>query len=106
MQVRSGATAASGAFILPVVEVRYMSGRLTMRVPRVLAVGGWLGLWACSSAYAANSDLRLVTAVAEQDKEAARALVKQGIDVNLTRADGATALLYAAHWNDVETATV
>ena len=29
--------------------------------------------------------------------------LKQGVDVNAARADGATALLWAAHWDDLET---
>jgi ankyrin repeat protein len=44
----------------------------------------------------------LITAAAEQDKAALRALLKQGADANTTRADGATALLYAAHRDDLE----
>lgn len=53
---------------------------------------------------AENSDLRLVNAVARQDKRTVRALLKEGVDVNVTRADGASALLWAAHWDDLETA--
>ena len=55
-------------------------------------------------ATAANPDLRLVTAVAEQDAQTARALLDEGIDVNASRADGVTALLWAAHWDDLDTA--
>jgi ankyrin repeat protein len=55
-------------------------------------------------ASAAGPDLRLVEAAAQQDKPAVRALLRQGVDVNTARADGATALLYAAHWNDLEMA--
>jgi ankyrin repeat protein len=51
---------------------------------------------------AAEPDRRLVTAAADQDKAALRTLLKQGADVNAARADGATALLWAAHWNDRE----
>jgi ankyrin repeat protein len=61
-------------------------------------------LSAAGPARAAEQDLRLVTAAAEQDGAAIRALLKSGIDVNATRADGATALLWAAHWNDLESA--
>jgi uncharacterized protein len=50
----------------------------------------------------APPDLRLVNAATEQDAAAVRALLREGVDVNARRADGATALLYAAHWNDVE----
>ena len=42
---------------------------------------------------AATPDLRLVTAAAEQDHAAVKALLRQGADVNTARADGATALL-------------
>jgi ankyrin repeat protein len=59
-------------------------------------------LSAASLAWAAGPDLRLITAAAEQDKVALRALIKQGVDVNTTRADGATALLYAAHRDDLD----
>src|SRR5438132_3449598 len=55
-----------------------------------------------SLAFAAATDLRLVNAAAEQDKAAIRALLKQGVDVNAKRADGATALLWAVHFNDGE----
>jgi ankyrin repeat protein len=55
---------------------------------------------------AATPDLRLVNAAAEQDKVAIRALLKQGADVNAARADGVTALLWAAHFNDVETVSL
>ena len=51
-----------------------------------------------------SSDLRLVTAAAQQDAQMVRALLKEGIDVNTARADGATALLWAAHWDDGEAA--
>ena len=55
---------------------------------------------------AAGQDLRLVSAAAEQDLRTVRALVEQGIDVNTARADGATALLWAAHWDDPDAAAV
>ena len=57
-----------------------------------------------SVATASAQDLRLVQAAAEQDRQAVRTLLKQGIDVNARRADGATALLWAAHWDDLEMA--
>ena len=55
-------------------------------------------------ASAAEPDLRLVTAIQEQDGPAVRALLREGVDVNAARADGATALLWAAHWDDLDTA--
>ena len=53
-------------------------------------------------AAAAGPDLRLVNAAAERDMPAMRALVSEGADVNTPRADGATALHWAAHWDDLE----
>ena len=53
---------------------------------------------------AAGQDLRLVDAAAGQDGQAVRALIGAGADVNAPRADGATALLWAAHWNDPDMA--
>jgi ankyrin repeat protein len=50
----------------------------------------------------ASPDLRLVDASAERNTALVRALLKEGIDVNAARADGATALLWAAHWDDRE----
>jgi ankyrin repeat protein len=58
---------------------------------------------AARPAAAAAPDLRLVNAAAAQDKAAIRTLLKQGVDVNAKRADGATALLWAVHFNDRET---
>jgi ankyrin repeat protein len=66
------------------------------------------GLWVISimsgagPAGAADGDVPLVTAAAQQDKAAVRTLIKQGVDVNARRADGATALLWASHWGDLE----
>jgi ankyrin repeat protein len=53
-------------------------------------------------ASAAAPDLRLVNAAADQDKAAIRTLLKQRVDVNARRADGATALLWAVHFNDLD----
>lgn len=61
-----------------------------------------LAVWAAGSGASAGQDLRLVTAAAEQDREAALALLDAGVDVNAARPDGATALLWAAHRNDVD----
>lgn len=60
--------------------------------------------WTMASLVAANGDLRLVDAVERQDKDAVRALLKQHVDVNAPQPDGATALAWAAHWGDLETA--
>ena len=47
---------------------------------------------------------RLAVAMKNQDATAVRALLKQSVDVNATDTDGATALQWAAHWNDLDTA--
>jgi len=68
------------------------------------------GLWVVALlsvsgvAAAADADLRLVQAAADQNREAVRMLLREKVDVNAARADGATALLWAAHWNDLEMA--
>jgi len=72
-----------------------VSGRvLTWVFPLVAAAG---------LATATGQDLRLVRAIAEQDGQAVRALLAEGVDVSTPRADGATALLWAAHWDDLDT---
>jgi ankyrin repeat protein len=53
---------------------------------------------------AAGSDLRLADAVKNKDKEAVRSLLKQHVDVNTPSGDGTTALVWAAHWDELETA--
>jgi len=50
------------------------------------------------------ADSRLIDAARQQDQTAVRALLGQKVDVNARSSDGSTALLWAAHWNDVETA--
>lgn len=52
----------------------------------------------------AVADSELVDAVKSRDKVAARALLAKGADVNSAHADGSTALHWAAHWNDLDTA--
>lgn len=51
----------------------------------------------------AQSDTRVVVAMKHQDATAAKALIKQRADVNAPDVDGATALQWAAHWNDLDT---
>ena len=52
---------------------------------------------------AGAADLPLVTAAAQQDWRQVRTLLAEGADVNQRRADGVTALLWAAHWDHLET---
>ena len=57
-----------------------------------------------AAAAAGTSDERLITAAQHKDVETIRALLKAGVDVNAKRADGVTALHWAAHWDDGATA--
>jgi ankyrin repeat protein len=51
---------------------------------------------------AAQTDVRLVRAVKTQQSASARTLIRQRVDVNAPDVDGATALQWAAHWNNLE----
>ena len=53
---------------------------------------------------AVEADLRLVDAARNRDHRAVEALLTQNGDVNTRGHDGSTALLWAAHWNDLDTA--
>ena len=60
-----------------------------------------IGFVAGSVLSAQASDLRLIDAAARPDAGAVQALLGEGVDVNTARADGVTALLWAAHWDDL-----
>jgi len=66
----------------------------------LLAVTGFAGV----AIAAGTSDLRLPEAARTQDSKSVRSLLSQKADVNARSSDGSTALLWLAHWNDVETA--
>lgn len=66
--------------------------------PLVIAV-----VLTAGGAHGGEADLRLVDAATQQDWQAVRVLLTEGVDVNAPRADGATALLWATHWDDLET---
>ena len=68
--------------------------------------GSWwiVALLSAASLAAASGDPRLVEAVQKNDREVARSLLRQHVDVNAAQADGTTALAWAAHWNDLEMA--
>lgn len=80
--------------------------RATAIMRRATPWGIWVLAWGTTLA-AADRDLRLVNALKQQDRTAARALLNQsGVDVNTPQGDGATALHWAAHWDDLETAAL
>jgi ankyrin repeat protein len=63
-----------------------------------------LALFTVSGFAAEISDSPLVQAARKQDQKAVRTLVSQKADVNARSTDGSTALLWLAHWNDLDTA--
>ena len=73
------------------------------------SVRGFIGCWMSSlllvSSVAIASDLRIVEAAKDGDVHAVSLLVTQ-VDVNTQQPDGATALHWAAHWDDLEMAEV
>ena len=73
----------------------------TMKRRGALALGVVL---AVVTTAAAGDDLRLVEAVKHQNAAATRLLLEQDLDVNTAQAGGVTALHWAAHWNDLDTA--
>ena len=60
-------------------------------------------LAASVSTAGAQADLRLVTALKNQQSTTARVLIRQRVGVNTPDVDGSTPLQWAAHWNDLET---
>jgi ankyrin repeat protein len=60
-------------------------------------------LAASVSTVRAQADLRLVTALKNQQSTTARTLIRQRVNVNTPDVDGSTPLQWAAHWNDLET---
>ncbi len=57
-----------------------------------------------AGAVAATLDTGLADAVKNQDQKMVQTLLSQHADVNARLDDGSTALLWAAHWNDLDTA--
>ena len=70
---------------------------LLLVVAAILALGS-------VEARAQDADLRLIEAVKREDAGAVRRLLDASADVNAARADGATALHWAAYIDDLETA--
>lgn len=72
---------------------------------RITNRGGWcVVLSAVLGIAAAGPSVPLVDAIKRADKAAVRTLLAQQVDVNLPEADGMTALHWAAHLDDVDTA--
>jgi ankyrin repeat protein len=74
-----------------------------MRINLKNLVGWWLVPLASAVCLAAGGDLRLVEAVKTGNTAAVLALLKQNVDVNATQGDGATALHWAVHRDDLAT---
>jgi ankyrin repeat protein len=73
--------------------------------PLVTAVASLIILAATLPA-AERADMRLIDAVRNQDEPLVRTLLNQHADVHTRAGDGSTALLWAAHFNALETATL
>ena len=73
---------------------------------KVKFLAGWwmVALFGVVSLGAAGMDLRLVEAVKSQDRASVRSLLQENVDVNTPQPDGATALAWAVHWDNLETA--
>src|SRR5579863_8111261 len=74
-----------------------------MSVATKIRASAWcmMPLLALASATAA-SDIRLVEAVKNRDTGTVRTLLSQRVDVNTAQSDGATALVWAVHRDDME----
>ena len=78
-----------------------------MTLPGKHRSAGWIAvLLSFAILAAADRDLRLLEAVKDRAKgrEEVRALLEKHVDVNAAQPDGATALAWTAHWDDLETA--
>ncbi len=77
-----------------------MNARTTVRI------GGWIvSAVLLAGVPASAEDLGLIQVVKNRaGTEVVRALIEQGANVDTTQGDGTTALAWAAHWNDLETA--
>ena len=70
----------------------------------LLAVVTTTGMAAITAMAAERGDLRLVDAARAQDASAVRTLVDQQTPVDVAQPDGATALHWAAHWDNLQIA--
>lgn len=64
-----------------------------------------MAVWLAGTSLAAAADLSLVEAAQERDQDAVRSLLAQeNVNVNEAQPDGATALHWMVHWDNLETA--
>jgi ankyrin repeat protein len=76
-----------------------------MHVVNVKGAAGWrIVALASVVSVAAVNDTRLIDAVKHSNVKRVQALVRERVDVNATAADGATALHWAVHKDDLPTA--
>lgn len=75
-----------------------------MSVKRGYRTGWRVVILLSVASFAAAQDLRLADAVKNRDREAVRSLLEAKAEVNARQPDGSTALHWAAHWEDMETA--
>ena len=69
---------------------------------RLAAAGLLCSAWAVAPA-AGNSDRQIVDAAKDRDWTTVGILLDRGVDADTPQGDGATALHWAAHWNDLPT---
>ena len=75
-----------------------------MRAQESGFAGAFLMAWLVATGPAVADDaLGLVDAARNQDHSSVRSLLDRKADVNTRSNDGSTALLWAAHWDDVAT---
>ena len=77
---------------------------MQVQMKRLIGYGVMTVFVLASGAHAAGPDIRLVEAMADRNTELVQSLLDAGVDVDTARGDGATALLWAAHWDDAEAA--
>jgi len=83
-----------------------LRAQMTRSFRACLVLAGLVAISFGATAQAAPQGHELAERVKAQDWNAARALIKQGADVNAPLADGATALHWAAHWDEREMASL
>jgi ankyrin repeat protein len=73
-----------------------------LTIALLLTASGFAALASASE----TPDSRLVEAARNQDQKAVRTLLSQKVNVDVRASDGSTALLWLAHWNDLESANL